>query len=306
MLKKIRHWLYRWNWLKRYQSIDSYRYLKRLASGKDSDGGEYFSDKDQAQFTAGGEILVRFPFRGQYCQMYCRPNSHIEAGLVRHSEHSMRLQHIIAEYLHEGVFVDVGANVGTFSIPLAKGFPRSLVVAFEPNPSAHERFVRNMRLNAVSNIQLRIEGVGEDEGEFTLYAFSGLDMGQSSFLPPTHDQDLPMEITVPVVTLDNALEEIDRKIDVIKIDVQGKEISVLRGGKATIEKQRPLILLEHEDCNFSDPETARTARASLKEFFSAVRYDVFYITRKDVNLLFPVRWESSLNGDLLAIPRTVC
>lgn len=304
MRETLLRWLYRWNWLKRYQRIDDLRYLKRLSSGKPSHAGAYVSEKDQAQFAADGEILLRFPFRDKHCRMFCRPDSHIEAGLLRDRRHAMRLQDIIADHLRDGVFVDVGANVGTFAIPLALAFEKALVVAFEPNPLARDRFVRNLAVNAIANVQLRAAGVGANAEELTLFAYSGSEIGQSSFLPPTgHHSDAPAELRVPVVTLDDALSDIGRRIEAIKIDVQGLEASVLEGGRSVIAAQRPPIVLEHEDVNFSAASTAAKARAALRDFFADLRYDVFYLSRKDANLMFPVRWESGLNGDLLAIPR---
>ena len=304
--KRITHWLYGSRLLKHYESIDAFRYIKRLASGKGSDDGKYYSDKDIPQFDSDAEVLIRFTFRDHPCLMLCRPGSHIEAGLIRHSGHAMRLQHIIADHLHGGFFVDVGANVGTFSIPLAKAFPQETVIAFEPNPPAQSRLLRNLELNALDNIQVRGEGVGDELGHFTLFAFSGQDMGQSSFIRPAQHTEAPTEIKVAVVRLDDALPMTDpRKVDVIKIDVQGKEVAVLKGSQRLIEKHRPIILLEHEDSNFDCKEVAEKTRANLKEFFSSVGYEVFYITRKDSQLLFPVRWGRSLNGDLLAIPMTL-
>jgi FkbM family methyltransferase len=303
MLSAIRTFLYRKRLLRPYSAIDNFRYLKRLGKpGRDSDGGLYFSDKDRAQYPPGGEVLVRFRFRNHGCRMVCRPRHHVEAGLLRDIGHALRLQEMIADFLGHGVFVDVGANVGTFSVPLAKAFPATTVIAFEPNPPAHECLARNVALNGLRNVVVRAEGVGESPGTLVLYGFAGEDLGQSSFLRPTRHSEVPREIPVPVVRLDDVLAVADRPIDAIKIDVQGQELAVLRGARMVIERHRPPVLLEHEDTNFAQPAEASAAKQGLAGYFAAAGYEVFYVSRKDPDLLFPVRWDQPLNGDLLALP----
>ena len=302
MFRKTINVLYRMGLLRHYEAIDNFRYLKRLAKAHESHDGRYFNNKDKAQYSEASSVLVRFAFRGQHCLVRCSPKMHLEAGLLRDSARAMSLPEIISDHLRAGIFIDVGANVGLISIPIAKAFPQVTVVAFEPNPPAVERMKLNMQLNLLTNIELRAQGVGESEGELDLYGFDGKDIGQSSFIEPLLYDDAFYKIKVPVVRLDEVMQDADKPVEAIKIDVQGFELAVLKGAKNVVNKYRPAILLEHEDKNFSTAASAFQAKQSLKDYFADVRYDVFYVSRKDPNLLFPVRWDCTLNGDLLAIP----
>ena len=86
------------------------------------------------------------------------------------------------------------------------------------------------------------------------------------------------------------------------MDVQGFEREVLLGAQGLVATHRPAILFEHEDQNFTTAAQAEQAKRDLARFFEEHCYGVFYITRHDPDLLFPVAWDRPLLGDLLALP----
>ena len=88
----------------------------------------------------------------------------------------------------------------------------------------------------------------------------------------------------------------------IKIDVQGVELQTLKGASQIIDKDRPILIFEHEDINFPDKQTSEDAKKGLYNFFREKNYSVFYISRFSRGMLFPVQWEKHLNGDLLGLP----
>ena len=135
-------------------------------------------------------------------------------------------------------FVDVGASTGWFSVPLAERGVE--VVAFEPNAKPFARLLENAALNGVT-IDARSEAVTDESGEVTLYfnaklpLTSGGSLNRADCLHPTG------ESSVKAVRLDDVLSKAPK---VIKIDVEGHEMSVLRGAGKTILKHRPLLVLE--------------------------------------------------------------
>jgi FkbM family methyltransferase len=138
-------------------------------------------------------------------------------------------------------FVDVGANVGFWSLPAAARGAR--VVAFEPNPWAARMLRRNLELNSQLGIRLHDAAVSSAAGRLTLYA-SDLEGGssQATLHRSAVEAVAAAQLQVPVVTLD---EIGPQSVDVLKIDVEGHEESVLAGAKRLLAKAPPrLIVIE--------------------------------------------------------------
>jgi len=149
------------------------------------------------------------------------------------------------------LFIDVGANIGLISIPIAlKGYP---TIAIEPLPHHIIRFRENLRLNPAAKLLLLESSVGSqsDEGVFrnlTIFSPPG-NSGASSSDPNWNPSVGPSQsYVVPLSTVDELCAEILEKesfTDVlIKIDVEGMELEVMRGCKKIIEDFRPVILFE--------------------------------------------------------------
>lgn len=149
---------------------------------------------------------------------------------------------VVSAYLKPGMtFVDVGANKGDFTLVAAKrvgSFGR--VVSFEPEPSNCYWLRRSIGKNGYSNIELIEAAAGETDGEAVLY------LGEKSGWHSLRPHPLLCEGTTKVsqIRLDS-LSESGRigKIDMIKVDVEGAEIEVLRGGWRTLSSNPDIVLL---------------------------------------------------------------
>lgn len=134
-------------------------------------------------------------------------------------------------------FVDVGANVGAYSV-LAAGVCGASVVACEPAPAAYEALMDNVRLNDLNALVVaRNVAVGASVG--TARFTDGL--GTVNHVLPATGSREPQGITVSVDTLDNLLE--GRSPAAIKIDVEGFEAEVIRGGRRTFRDPGLLAVL---------------------------------------------------------------
>lgn len=139
---------------------------------------------------------------------------------------------------NEGLYVDVGASTGWFAVPIAiKGRE---VVAIECNPRVLERLRANADLNKVS-LEIHPVAASDKIGE--------AEFGSNPTLPLTSGGSLESGIranqkkeTVKTATLDSIVQ--DRKVAVLKIDVEGHEVTVLRGAKEFIMRDRPYMILE--------------------------------------------------------------
>jgi FkbM family methyltransferase len=130
-----------------------------------------------------------------------------------------------------GTFVDVGANKGDFALIAARtAGPEGQVIAIEPSPDNCEWIRRSVELNGYANVELQEVALSDSEGEAPLYL--GEKSGWHSLVAGEADQD---SITVRTRTLDALLEELRcPPPDVLKVDVEGGELGVLRGASRTL------------------------------------------------------------------------
>jgi len=127
-------------------------------------------------------------------------------------------------------FVDVGANVGIYSLLAAGAVPQGQVLAFEPNPITAERMRTNLGLNRLTNVMLHTSAVGSKAGTATLTAKLG--PGDHIALGQLSGGDT---ISVPMTTLDAAVER-TAPVSLVKIDVEGFEVEVLRGATDLLQR----------------------------------------------------------------------
>jgi FkbM family methyltransferase len=150
----------------------------------------------------------------------------------------------LAEHLRSGdVFYDVGANVGFFTLIGARLVtPRGTVVAFEPLPTNLSQLEKNVELNSFKHVLVVPAAVGAATGTSSFGSPSG--RRDNARLLPERGQ-APSVVEVRVTSIDDwRWETRARPPSVMKIDVEGAEIDVLRGAKATIRDHRPIMLVE--------------------------------------------------------------
>ena len=142
-------------------------------------------------------------------------------------------------YLKEGmVFADVGANIGSHAINAARlvGGAGS-VFAFEADPDTYRLLAGNIQSNGLRNIDLRQTCVSDHVGTLSFYKHK--DSAKSSIV----DRGEKLSVTLPSDTLDNLIPA-NTKIDVLKVDVEGAELSVLRGAREVFtDQRRPSVVI---------------------------------------------------------------
>lgn len=156
-------------------------------------------------------------------------------------------QILAAQVLEKGdQVVDVGASDGMFS--LTAGYfvgSKGRVYAFEPNPESRKKLVRHIELNQMENIQVYSVGLGETEGQRVLYV-PYVNSGEASlarFTENAYQDSEYYEVQVQVQVGDDLLQKAVPRL--IKIDVEGGEVGVLKGLAKLIDRHRPLILAEY-------------------------------------------------------------
>jgi len=153
----------------------------------------------------------------------------------------------------DAVVLDVGANIGFFTVPLARALAdrRGTLHAFEPLPSNFARLEENLRLNDLPDgvVQRWPCGLSSEctELEITLREDfqRGGETGNASIVIDDGLDARFKRIKVPVRTLDDfAAEHALDRLDFVKIDIEGHEDLFFEGGRSTLARTRPTILME--------------------------------------------------------------
>ncbi|HEY7328465.1 MAG TPA: FkbM family methyltransferase [Gemmataceae bacterium] len=160
------------------------------------------------------------------------------------------MQEALHHLLRPGMsFYDIGANVGFFTILAAKLVgPTGRVVAFEPvNANAHW-LEHNLKLNGFHHVFIRQMALGNQDGEAAFRVSAESTWGKLAYTGPVNQETAVIQ--VPIRSLDklHANGELPRP-DLLKIDVEGAEVDVLRGSAETLRAVRPLLLIELHGTN---------------------------------------------------------
>jgi FkbM family methyltransferase len=148
-----------------------------------------------------------------------------------------------------GVAIDIGANIGAHTLPLAKAVgPGGRVLAVEPTALAYGKLCRTLALNPalaerVTAVQAMLGAGGEDQVPPGIFASWPLE--PSADVHPRHLGVRVSTAGARAVSLDAlAVEQGLKRIDLIKLDVDGYEFEVLQGAQATLARFRPAIVFE--------------------------------------------------------------
>jgi FkbM family methyltransferase len=176
------------------------------------------------------------------------PEGAIAAGLWSGADFEAAELALISRLLRsDSVFVDIGANVGIFSLVASKVCFAGRILALEPTTKTFEWLSRNISLNDARNIMPFRLAVGNFTGKATLSVnVSGKD-GLNTLGKPSHpDSNVAGSEIVPITTLDDFLRSVGvYRVDIMKVDAEGAELFIFQGAKDLLERSdAPLILYE--------------------------------------------------------------
>ena len=171
-------------------------------------------------------------------------DKYIPESLTKYDGWENEIYDACKQYLqpHSNI-IEVGAHIGTHTIPLSKLIPKGFVYAFEMQRFIHQLLCTNIILNRCGNIHTYQEAVSNQKGEVKvgLVDHSHHDnSGNVKLLDVMMDAGYPLHVT----TLDHKFEFL-KKVDLIKVDVECHELEVLQGAYHLIEHHRPIIVTEY-------------------------------------------------------------
>jgi len=195
--------------------------------------------------------------------LYNRHDAYVGRSLERYGEYSEGEIDLFRQVVRPGwIVVEAGANVGAHTLALSRLVgEKGAVYAFEPQRVLFQTLCANMALNSRTNVHCRCEAVGERPDWIFVPAldfdaennFAGLGLGEYQTGEKT-----------PVVTVDGL--QLPR-CDLLKVDVEGMEWSVLKGAAKTIEQFRPILYVEND---------RRDRSAALIEHITSLGYSLYW------------------------------
>ena len=206
-------------------------------------------------------------------------SSYMGSLIYWHGNQATDVIPFLRQYLKpDMVLVDIGANQGEVAITAAKRLVNGEVFAFEPVPALFAQLQQNIALNAFTNVHAVNCALSDQPGYMKLYTsmdveiHTGFNEGLASLFPSDYRNAAVAEAKVDL--LDNVISSANpRRVDLIKIDVEGAELHALRGATETLRRFRPHILAE------VNPEALLAAGDSVEGLIHFLREHGYQIHR---------------------------
>jgi FkbM family methyltransferase len=241
-------------------------------------------------------------------KFYCYITEHMGGQIFFRGSYSGSQLELLQRLLPpEGVFIDVGANQGEFTVTAALIAPRGRVLAFEPVAKYRSRLQVNIELNGFSHVTVFPFGLGDEIGTLPIYD------SKQAFSDGTRHEGLPtlfkttqrnsFRETVDIRRLDDIILESDlQRIDVIKLDIEGAEFFALKGAVKSLKRFRPKLILE------IGQETCKAAGYAPEELLSWLLERGYHVeTVEEAGRTCPLQ-DSGLRSfqNVVAFPSEAC
>ena len=185
--------------------------------------------------TAAGGEKMRVPSDLRYTSVSCYVLRDWCEPELRHLDHLVR---------PGSVFIDIGANIGLFTLKAARlTGPQGRVIAIEPGTEAANRLEENVGLNSYAQVTILRQALSDSNGEAVLHHVQlGNDPQAYSLVGSALATDGE---TVKTETLDSLVSRLAlTQIDCIKMDVEGAEPMVIAGAAQTLDRFHPMVIFE--------------------------------------------------------------
>lgn len=184
--------------------------------------------------------------------------------------------------LKKGIFMDVGVNVGQTLIKLKSKFPEAGYIGFEPNPACVFYAKELVRHNQFKDTLIVPVGLAEKNELLSLYFYADGDLDSSaSIIENFRPEKVYRREFVPCFdfkSIDFVLEK--KRVSIIKIDVEGAELTVLKSLDELIAKERPFILIEVLPVYTLDNKPRLERQQAIEKMLKQLDYAILRVNKK--------------------------
>jgi FkbM family methyltransferase len=182
----------------------------------------------------------------------------------------------------EMIAIDVGSNIGEYTIFLAKRLKKGKVIAFEPMPPILSTLRENIAINHFTNVEIMAVGLADKKGKIEIHELED-DKNEGLSTIYLGNRKSRNTFIIDITTLDSLELKIDR-LDFLKIDIEGAEIAALNGAKETLLRFRPLVMVEVSDITYHQ---AGYSSSDVRRFFTEIGYEAFIVGKQGTLLPLP-------------------
>ncbi|MBR8829288.1 MAG: FkbM family methyltransferase [Gomphosphaeria aponina SAG 52.96 = DSM 107014] len=226
-------------------------------------------------------------------KLYCQPDSLSASTVLYCALYDYEEMNFLLRYLRpEDSFLDVGANVGVYSLLAASKIKTGWIYAFEALPKNYQRLQDNIKLNEIKNIKTYQVAVSDRVG--TIH----LNLPESDSMAYISLENSVNSIEVATDTIENLLrQESIENLTLAKMDIEGAELLAFQGANSLLTHHRPYVwILEINDCvnNFG---YQKEDLVNLKKNYE---YSIYQYSRNS-NSLNPLSLDNKKGNNILAI-----
>lgn len=206
--------------------------------------------------------------------MLLDPEDLVSLAILRNGAWERQSWSAIQSHLSAGaVFVDIGAHIGYFSLKAAPIVgPNGHVIAVEPNPPTVRMLEDNIRASGATVVSVHPVACADVESTLDLFGAPRVNTGQASLARANASQSgqAVRKYRVRARPLDDVVKETGvSRVDVVKIDVEGAEMLVLKGSVDTLARYHPVLIVELID---SQLRQMGSSEAEVRAFLRAHGY----------------------------------
>ena len=198
------------------------------------------------------------------------------------------------------ICLDIGANQGFYTVFLSRKVGRNgKVFAFEPLPGEFRKLKQNLRINRCSNIVMERMAIGACDGIADMFVCLDGHGSRSSMRTPPEEVTARTQVEkVPITTVDRYVQRNKiKRIDFIKIDVEGAERDVLESSREVFSQLRPLVMIE-----MADVTTHQFGYRAVENYHFLERHGFKLFEFSRSGNLKPARPKDQYRENLIALP----
>jgi len=165
------------------------------------------------------------------------------AGILNFKDYEVDETKIVSRLMkNRKCFYDVGANIGWYSLNIAKKYKYSQIYSFEPVSKTFGYLIKNIMHNKLSNIKAFNLGFSDTAGKQSFYVYP--EGSGNASMRNLSKKNSVYEVKCKLETMDNFRKKNNHIVDFIKIDTEGSELLVLKGAQAILSEDQPIIFSE--------------------------------------------------------------